>query len=147
MEFASHSRRLDFSMSTRIIKNEEALDNAGMTASLMCAAHCALLPIVVTLLPVVGLGFLAHETTGVDAARAGRGTGNVKPLPRFSTASLATCSGCAQRRVWHCWRAAAWWNTLRRRVRRSSGGVRRPYCRWRALGQPPFVSRVPGLSR
>jgi hypothetical protein len=50
-------------MSTRIIKNEEALDNAGMTASLMCAAHCALLPIVVTLLPVVGLGFLAHETT------------------------------------------------------------------------------------
>jgi hypothetical protein len=50
-------------MSTRIIKNEDALDNAGMTASLLCAAHCALLPIVVTLLPLVGLSFLAHETT------------------------------------------------------------------------------------
>src|SRR4028119_2491228 len=49
-------------MSTRIIKNEDALDNAGMMASLLCAAHCALLPIAVTLLPLIGLGFLAHET-------------------------------------------------------------------------------------
>src|SRR4028118_1659554 len=50
-------------MSTRITKNEDALDSAGMTASLLCAAHCALLPIIVTLLPLVGLGFLAHEAT------------------------------------------------------------------------------------
>lgn len=37
------------------------LDKAGATASLACAVHCALMPLVVTLLPLVGLGFLADE--------------------------------------------------------------------------------------
>ncbi len=31
----------------------------GATASLLCAVHCALLPFVLALLPLVGLGFLA----------------------------------------------------------------------------------------
>ena len=39
------------------------LDKAGATASLACAVHCALMPLVVTLLPLVGLGFLADERT------------------------------------------------------------------------------------
>ncbi len=39
------------------------LDKAGATASLACAVHCALLPLVVTLLPLVGLRFLADERT------------------------------------------------------------------------------------
>lgn len=34
-------------------------DKAGMTASLACAVHCAAMPLVITLLPLVGLGFLA----------------------------------------------------------------------------------------
>jgi len=37
------------------------LDVGGAAASLMCALHCALLPLVVTLLPLVGLSFLAGE--------------------------------------------------------------------------------------
>lgn len=35
------------------------VDRVGATASLLCAAHCALLPFVLALLPLVGLGFLA----------------------------------------------------------------------------------------
>ena len=31
----------------------------GATASLACAVHCALMPLVITLLPLVGLAFLA----------------------------------------------------------------------------------------
>ncbi len=37
------------------------LDRAGMTASVVCAVHCALLPLVITLLPLWGLEFLAEE--------------------------------------------------------------------------------------
>ena len=39
----------------------DALDRAGATASLACALHCALMPLVVTLLPLVGLAFLADQ--------------------------------------------------------------------------------------
>lgn len=39
----------------------DVLDRAGATASFLCAIHCALMPIAVTLLPLVGLGFLAHD--------------------------------------------------------------------------------------
>ena len=39
------------------------LDAAGATASFLCAIHCALMPLVVGLLPLVGLSFLANEAT------------------------------------------------------------------------------------
>ena len=39
----------------------DRLDRAGMTASFLCAIHCALMPLVVTLLPLLGLTFLASE--------------------------------------------------------------------------------------
>lgn len=39
----------------------DRLDAGGATASLLCAIHCALMPFVVTLLPLVGLSFLASE--------------------------------------------------------------------------------------
>lgn len=39
----------------------QTLDKAGMMASLLCAMHCALMPVLVTLLPFVGLAFLADE--------------------------------------------------------------------------------------
>ena len=36
------------------------LDNIGMTASTLCAIHCALIPVFITVLPLIGLGFLAN---------------------------------------------------------------------------------------
>lgn len=39
------------------------LDGIGASASLLCAAHCALMPLAVTLLPLLGLSFLADEKT------------------------------------------------------------------------------------
>jgi hypothetical protein len=36
-------------------------DRIGATASFLCATHCALLPFVLVLLPVVGLEFLADQ--------------------------------------------------------------------------------------
>jgi hypothetical protein len=39
----------------------KTLDRVGATASLVCAIHCALMPLCITLLPLVGLAFLASE--------------------------------------------------------------------------------------
>lgn len=36
------------------------LDSIGMTASTLCAIHCAIVPILITFLPLAGLGFLAN---------------------------------------------------------------------------------------
>ncbi|MGH8190211.1 MAG: MerC domain-containing protein [Rhodanobacteraceae bacterium] len=38
------------------------VDRVGATASLLCAVHCALLPFVLALLPLIGLEFLAGHT-------------------------------------------------------------------------------------
>jgi hypothetical protein len=37
------------------------LDRTGQTASLACAIHCALMPLVITFLPLMGLAWLASE--------------------------------------------------------------------------------------
>jgi hypothetical protein len=37
------------------------LDKVGATASATCAVHCALMPLIVTLMPLVGLSFLSSE--------------------------------------------------------------------------------------
>jgi hypothetical protein len=37
------------------------LDNIGMTASTLCAIHCAIVPLIFTSLPLLGLGFLANS--------------------------------------------------------------------------------------
>lgn len=39
----------------------DTADRVGATASFLCAIHCALLPFVLTLLPLLGLGFLASH--------------------------------------------------------------------------------------
>lgn len=36
-------------------------DRVGASASFLCAVHCAVLPFVLTLLPFIGLGFLADH--------------------------------------------------------------------------------------
>ncbi len=42
-------------------KTSVNLDRLGMTASTLCAIHCALVPIFLTTLPLLGLDFLANE--------------------------------------------------------------------------------------
>lgn len=37
------------------------LDKLGITASTLCAIHCAAVPLILTFLPLWGLGFLANE--------------------------------------------------------------------------------------
>ena len=59
----------------------EKLDKAGATASFLCAIHCALMPFVVTMLPLLGLSFLASEP--------------VEWALLLSSATLGTLSLCA----------------------------------------------------
>lgn len=44
-----------------ISKITQNLDRIGVTASTLCAVHCALVPIFITALPLLGLEFLANE--------------------------------------------------------------------------------------
>jgi len=40
-------------------KHRSKIDHIGMTASTLCAIHCAIVPTLLTFLPLTGLGFLA----------------------------------------------------------------------------------------
>jgi hypothetical protein len=44
------------------LRSPEALDKAGATASLLCAIHCALMPLIFTLTPLMALSIIASET-------------------------------------------------------------------------------------
>lgn len=61
------------------------LDMVGLTISTTCAIHCLLLPMALTLLPLVGLSFLAHDTFDV--------------FMLVTTVSLASASLCWGARV------------------------------------------------
>ncbi|NCD71066.1 MerC domain-containing protein [Mucilaginibacter agri] len=37
------------------------MDKLGMGVSIACAIHCALLPVIITTLPLLGIGFLANS--------------------------------------------------------------------------------------
>ncbi|QDW23605.1 MerC domain-containing protein [Pedobacter sp. KBS0701] len=41
------------------------LDRIGITASMLCAIHCAVLPFIITVLPIWGMGFLANEAVEI----------------------------------------------------------------------------------
>ncbi|WP_293789453.1 MerC domain-containing protein [uncultured Pedobacter sp.] len=41
------------------------LDRIGITASTLCAIHCAALPFLITVLPLWGLGFLVNEAVEI----------------------------------------------------------------------------------
>ena len=45
----------------RATRRVERLDRAGTFASFLCAIHCAAMPLAITLLPLLGLKFLASE--------------------------------------------------------------------------------------
>ncbi|MGM9477343.1 MerC domain-containing protein [Pedobacter sp. GSP4] len=42
------------------------LDRIGITASTLCALHCAALPFFITVLPMWGMGFLANEAVEIS---------------------------------------------------------------------------------
>lgn len=44
----------------KILRFQVNLDKLGITASTLCAIHCAALPFFITMLPMWGLGFLAN---------------------------------------------------------------------------------------
>jgi hypothetical protein len=54
----------------------DRLDTAGAATSFLCAIHCAVMPFIITVLPLLGLGFLASEPVeiGLLAASAVLGT-------------------------------------------------------------------------
>lgn len=45
----------------KLLKSPVNLDNIGITASVLCAVHCAMVPLLITFLPLWGLSFLANE--------------------------------------------------------------------------------------
>lgn len=44
-----------------VIKAQKYLDKVGMALSSVCAVHCALAPVLITIAPLIGLGFLFEE--------------------------------------------------------------------------------------
>ena len=52
--------RFNLSLRMDVPKNTSRLDHIGMTASTLCAVHCAVVPVLFTSLPLIGLGFLAN---------------------------------------------------------------------------------------
>ena len=41
--------------------SQEFVDNTGACLSFACAIHCMAMPLLITVLPLIGLGFLANE--------------------------------------------------------------------------------------
>ncbi len=52
--------RFDLYLRMNIPKNTSWLDHIGITASTLCAIHCAIVPVLFTSLPLLGLNFLAN---------------------------------------------------------------------------------------
>jgi hypothetical protein len=60
------------------------LDRLGAAASLACAAHCAATPLLIGLLPLVGMGFLAEEHTEWALAGLSIGVGSLSLIPSYA---------------------------------------------------------------
>lgn len=53
-------------MTARLCRRKDsnnAIDTMGIAASSVCMVHCALMPVVISLLPMVGAGWLEHDWT------------------------------------------------------------------------------------
>jgi hypothetical protein len=59
------------------------LDQIGAAASLVCAVHCAAMPLLIGLLPLVGLSFLAGEQTEWALAGLSMGVGSLSLIPSY----------------------------------------------------------------
>jgi ABC-type Fe3+-siderophore transport system permease subunit len=60
------------------------LDRLGAAASLTCAVHCAAMPSLIGLLPLVGLTFLADEQTEMVLAGLSIGIGILNLIPSYA---------------------------------------------------------------
>jgi MerC mercury resistance protein len=60
------------------------LDRLGAAASLTCAAHCAAMPLLIGLLPLVGLSFLAKEQTEWALVGLSFGVGSLSLIPSYA---------------------------------------------------------------
>ncbi len=60
------------------------LDRLGAAASLACAAHCASMPLLVGLLPLIGLGFLADKQTELALVGLSMGAGCLSLIPSYA---------------------------------------------------------------
>jgi hypothetical protein len=60
------------------------IDRLGAAASLACAAHCATMPLLAGLLPLVGMGFLASEQTEWVLVGLSLGIGSLSLLPSYA---------------------------------------------------------------
>jgi hypothetical protein len=60
------------------------LDRFGAAASLACAAHCAAMPLLIGLLPLVGLSFLAGNRAEWALAGLSIGVGSLSLIPSYA---------------------------------------------------------------
>jgi hypothetical protein len=60
------------------------LDRIGAAASLACAAHCVAMPLLIGLLPLVGLSFLAEEQAEWALAGLSIGVGSLSLIPSYT---------------------------------------------------------------
>jgi hypothetical protein len=62
----------------------DRLDRLGAAASLTCAAHCAAMPLLVGLAPLVGMGFLVSEQAEWLLVGLSLGIGSLSLLPSYA---------------------------------------------------------------
>jgi hypothetical protein len=69
---------------SEMITEGDRLDRLGAAASLVCAVHCAAMPLLIGLLPLIGLGFLAEERTEWALVGLSIGVGSVSLIPSYA---------------------------------------------------------------
>jgi MerC mercury resistance protein len=60
------------------------LDRLGTAASLVCAAHCAAMPSLIGMLPLVGLAFLANEQIELMLVGLSLAIGSLSLIPSYA---------------------------------------------------------------
>jgi hypothetical protein len=87
---SSHSIAINCNEEDNALSKSEAtsagtrLNRLGAVASLACAAHCAAMPLLIGLLPILGLSFLAHEQTEIVLAGLSIGIGIFSLIPSYA---------------------------------------------------------------
>jgi MerC mercury resistance protein len=61
-----------------------SLDRLGTAASLACAAHCAAMPSLIGMFPLVGLGFLLNEQTELMLVGLSLAIGSLSLIPSYA---------------------------------------------------------------
>jgi hypothetical protein len=69
---------------SEITTESNRLDRLGAATSLACAAHCATMPLLAGLLPLVGMGFLASEQAEWVLVGLSLGIGSLSLLPSYA---------------------------------------------------------------